>query len=107
MGYIRMVDSTQFHHQTSSIPIGQFSNRMNELVRVAGLSGQTSMHSRLSLIHQTAKQFALEAVQQAGQPAPLIDIEELTNPPLLDLPIDPDDEQQVIIQFTYRYEQPQ
>lgn len=102
-----MADSAQSHHQTIRIPIGQFSTRMDALVRAAGLSGQASMHSRLSLIHQTAKQFAVEAVQRADQATPTIDIDELTNPPLLDLPIDPDDEQQVIIQFTYQYDQTQ
>lgn len=102
-----MANSAQSHHRTIGVPIGQFSTRMDELVRAAGLSGQASMQSRLSLIHQTAKQFAAEAVQQAGQPAPAIDIDELTNPPLLDIPIDPDDEQQVIIQFAYQYNQAQ
>ncbi|QJD77211.1 hypothetical protein [Spirosoma rhododendri] len=102
-----MTDSEQSRYHTISVPLGQFSTRMSEVVRVAGLSGQPSMHSRLSLIHQTAKQFAIDAVQQPGAPTPTVDIDELTNPPLLDLPIDPDDEQQVIIQFSYQPNQPQ
>ncbi len=64
------------------------------------------MHSRLSLIHQTAKLYATEAAQQEGTPNPIVNIDELTNPPLLDLPIDEADEQQVIIRFIYQSEVP-
>ncbi len=88
---------------TIAIPIGAFATRLNQLTQTTAQAGP-SMHARLSLIHQTAKLFATEATQQAGMPNPLVDIDELTNPPLLDLPIDETDEQQVIVRFSYQDE---
>ncbi len=90
---------------TIAVPIGAFTTRLNQFMQTTVQTG-SSMHSRLSLIHQTAKLYATEAAQQAGAPNPVIDIDELTNPPLLDLPIDEADEQQVIIRFIYQSEVP-
>ncbi len=90
---------------TVSIPIGAFTARLKQLMQTTARTG-SSMHSRLSLIHQTAKLYATEAAQQAGAPNPVVDIDELTNPPLLDLPIDEADEQQVIVRFSYQSDVP-
>lgn len=86
---------------TISIPLSAFAARMHRLTQAAAQTG-SSMHSRLALIHQTAKLYATEAAQQAGASNPVVDIDELTNPPLLDLPIDEADEQEVIIRFSYQ-----
>jgi len=90
---------------TVSIPIGAFTTRLNQLTQTAAQAG-SSMHARLSLIHQTAKLYATEAAQRAGTPNPIVDIDELTNPPQLDRPIDEADEQQVIIRFSYQSDIP-
>lgn len=90
---------------TIAIPIGAFTMRLNQCIQTATQAG-SSMHARLSLIHQTAKLYATEAAQQAGAPNPIVDIDELTNPPLLDLPIDEADEQRVIVRFSYRSDVP-
>lgn len=82
---------------TVSIPVGAFAARLYQLTT----QSSTSVHSRLALIHQTAKLYATEAAQRAGTPSPVVDIDELTNPPLLDLPIDEADEQAVAIRFSY------
>lgn len=90
---------------TVSIPIGAFTTRLNQFMQTTTQAG-SSMHTRLSLIHQTAKLYATEAAQQAGTSNPIVDIDELTNPPLLDLPIDEADEQQVIVRFSYQSDVP-
>ncbi|MCK8494667.1 hypothetical protein M0L20_22555 [Spirosoma sp. RP8] len=78
--------------KTLEIAVDQFRQRME---RIAGSSsGNGSVYSRLALIHQAAKAYAVETA-----PASItVEIEEITNPPLYeeDLSDDP-----VVIQFSY------
>ena len=78
---------------TIHIPAQHFLCQLNEAGR------QPSFHSRLMLIHQTARAFALDAARQAGYVNPVVQIDELTDPPLTDVA---GDEQIVLIHFSVR-----
>ncbi|RYC68848.1 MULTISPECIES: hypothetical protein [Spirosoma] len=92
-----MQPPTDRHWQTISIPASDFSERLRQLSLSQSPAG--SVYSRLALIHRVASAYATEAANQAGVFPTDLQIEELTDPPLYELPPDPDP---VIIQFSYQ-----
>ncbi|GAB3562065.1 hypothetical protein GCM10027578_03820 [Spirosoma luteolum] len=83
------------HWLTIDIPAPAFRNRLDQDTNRPG--SQPSFYSRLMQIHQTAKTFALDAARQAGYVNPVVQIDELTDPPLADVV---GDDQQVLIRFS-------
>ncbi|QKZ12628.1 hypothetical protein [Spirosoma sp. KUDC1026] len=82
---------------TVAISVPTFQQRLNHIVEEQGRAGKGVL-SRLALVHQTAKQFAIEAALKKGIDTGSIDVEELTNPPLFDFY--PEDEP-VVIHYSY------
>ncbi|CCH02704.1 hypothetical protein FAES_4705 [Fibrella aestuarina BUZ 2] len=93
---------------TIDVPARAFADRVGALSAAQSPTG--SVYSRLALIHQVAKAYAVEAVVAAGyvptdQPGDeqtmldRIDIDELTDPPLYEGVVDPED--RVVIHFSY------
>ncbi|MBD2701246.1 hypothetical protein IC229_11405 [Spirosoma sp. BT702] len=82
------------HWQTIEIPADEFNHRLNQLIETHSPTG--ALFSRLALIHQVAKAYAVEAVNQLNVTSTEIEIEEITDPPLYGYM--PDDGP-VIIQF--------
>ena len=87
---------TNRHWQTIEVSANDFNSRLNQLIAAQASTG--TLFSRLALIHQVAKAFALEAVSKEETAPVNIDIEEITDPPLYSYM--PDDEP-VVIQFSY------
>lgn len=81
--------------QTINIPAKDFNNRLEQL---EAQSAPGSFLSRLALIHQVAKAYAVEAARESGHALADVEIEEITDPPLYGYTIDDDP---VIIQFSY------
>ncbi|GAB3705710.1 hypothetical protein GCM10027592_38470 [Spirosoma flavus] len=84
--------------QTIDIPASEFNRRLNQLIESQETT--SALFSRLALIHQVAKSYAFEAVNNAAGSASQLEIEEITDPPLYGYM--PDDEP-VIVQFSYCY----
>ena len=82
--------------QTIEVPANEFNSRFNQLI--ASQTSTGTLFSRLALIHQVAKAFAIEAVNKSDNSSTNLEIEEITDPPLYGYM--PDDEP-VIIQFSY------
>jgi hypothetical protein len=80
-----------------AVSVPTFQQRLNQITENQGGAG-TGVLSRLALVHQTAKEFAMEAVGKKGIAAVSIDIEELTNPPLFDFY---PEEEPVVIHYSY------
>lgn len=81
--------------QTIDVPARAFSERLDRLSQ----SQPGSVYSRLALIHQVAKAFAMEAVNASGRTPVDLTIDELTDPPLYE---STSDDEPVIIQFSFR-----
>ena len=81
---------------TLEVSARDFQRRVNEVA--ADPAKTTSVYSRLALIHQVAKAFALEEAERNGFSDARIEIEELTNPPLSDEAIT---DEPVVIRFSY------
>lgn len=77
------------------IPARQFQDRMY----LMGQSTTGSLLSRLALMHQAAKAYALESLPPSASATADVSIEELTDPPFYDQV--PDDAL-VLIQFSYQ-----
>lgn len=80
--------------QTIEVTAREFGERLDQLTQTQ--SG--SVYSRLALIHQLAKAFAMEALAGLGPTPTDLTIDELTDPPLYD---GVDNTDPVVIQFSY------
>lgn len=80
-----------------AVSVPTFQQRLKQITEEMGGSG-TGVLSRLALVHQAAKEFAVEAVGIKGIAAVNINIEELTNPPLFDFY---PEEEPVVIHYSY------
>lgn len=89
--------SAQRTQQTIDVSARAFDERVGQLSAARSLAG--SVYSRLALIHQVAKAYALEAIEAAGYVPSDLDIDELTDPPLYEGVADADD--LVTIWFSY------
>ncbi|GAB3977934.1 hypothetical protein GCM10028806_40140 [Spirosoma terrae] len=84
--------------QIIDIPTREFSTRLDEHLTSHASAG--TLFSRLAVIHQVAKAYAVEAARQLSpnlQPAD-VEIEEITDPPMYGYVLDDDP---VVIQFSY------
>lgn len=84
--------------QTIDIPAREFSTRLDEYLNSDALAG--TLFSRLAVIHQVAKAYAIEATQKLSpdlQPTD-VEIEEITDPPMYGYVLD---DEPVVIQFSY------
>ncbi|GAB3746505.1 hypothetical protein [Spirosoma pomorum] len=82
---------------TVAVSVPTFQQRLNRITEEQSKVG-TGVLSRLALVHQTAKDFAIEAAEKKGIDTVSIDIEELTNPPLFDFY---PEEEPVVIHYSY------
>jgi hypothetical protein len=80
-----------------AVSVPTFQQRLSRITEEQ-TKAVTGVLSRLALVHQTAKEFAIEAAEKKGIDTGSIDIEELTNPPLFDFY--PEDEP-VVIHYSY------
>jgi hypothetical protein len=82
---------------TVAVSVPTFQQRLDHIVEEQGRAGKGVL-SRLALVHQTAKELAIEAAGKKGIDTVSINVEELTNPPLFDFY--PEDEP-VVIHYSY------
>jgi hypothetical protein len=84
----------QWH--TIEVPANEFTSRLNQFISTQASTG--ALFSRLALIHQVAKAYAVEAISKSGNERTDLEIEEITDPPLYGYILD---DEPVIIQFSY------
>lgn len=82
--------------QRIEIPAKDFNNKLDQFSAIQTSPG--TLFSRLALIHQVAKAYAVEAANQSGHVVTTLDIEEITDPPLYSYALD---DEPIIIQFSY------
>ncbi|WP_420148375.1 hypothetical protein [Spirosoma sp.] len=87
---------TNRQRQTIAIPARDFNSRLSQLSESNSSTG--ALFSRLALIHQLAKAYAVEAVCEPEVLLADLEIEEITDPPLYGYT--PDDDP-VIVHFSY------
>ncbi len=96
----RQTDKPQW--LSMEVSAGAFQHRMDEeaqkLEQTRDNERSASVYARLALMHQVAKDLATEKLRREGHSNPIVQIEELTDPPVFGA-TNADDS--VIIYFSY------
>lgn len=86
---------------TIQVATSAFLGRINDALReqvAVGTVNKASVYSRLALIHRVAKAYACEEVSGEQNSHPEVEIDELTDPPLMD---EGTENEWVVITFSY------
>lgn len=90
------MQKTNRQWQRIEIPAKDFNNRLNQFS--ASQASTSTLLSRLALIHQVAKAYAVEVANQSGHAETTLEIEEITDPPLYGYTLG---DEPIIVQFSY------